>query len=216
MPCPPYSKVSKHTHNIHLQIKWLDITMKKILSLICLLSMPILMDKLAFAQTKPLSLGGLRLNSSTAEMKANYPHSVVDDQERSTYITVDKRDVKDGVTSANYTIRNKQATRLQLLFENQFETRKSDAFHRNSFNTNPACEPLLKQLTKTYGKPYGPFDGGEEGIRYKEYVWDNDTEKMIYFCAHHYQASKKKLWAAGLVIAPNKPGSCMHKSCTEP
>lgn len=190
--------------------------MKKITLLMCLFCTLIMIGDAAFAQTKALSLGGLRLNSSTAEIKANFPHSVVDARDRWTYITVDKRDIKDGVTSANYTIQNKQATRLQLLFGYQFETRKSDAFHRNPFNTNPPCEPLLKQLTKTYGKPYGPFDGEEEGLRYKEYVWDNDSEKMIYFCAHHYQASKKKLWAAGLILAPNKPGSCMHKSCTEP
>ena len=190
--------------------------MKKIFTLICLLSISSLMGNLAYAQTKALSLGGLRLNSSTAEMKANFPHSVVDAQERWTYIHVDKRDVKDGVTSANYTIQNKKATRLQLLFEYQFETRKSDAFHSNPLNTNPACEPLLKQLTLSYGNPYGPFDNHEEGLRYKEYVWDNDSEKMIYVCAHHFQASKKKLWAAGLILAPNKPGSCMHRNCTEP
>ena len=102
----------------------------------------------AFAQTKSFSLGSLRLNSGSADIKASFPYSVVDAQERSIYIAVDKRDIKDGVTSANYTIQNKQATRLQLLFEYQFETRKSDAFHRNPFNTNPACEPMLKQLTQ--------------------------------------------------------------------
>ncbi|MFC0351986.1 hypothetical protein [Undibacterium danionis] len=188
----------------------------KLIGLIYLLPASLLVCNTTFAQNKSFSLGGLRLHSSTAELKANFPHSAIDTQERSTYIRIDKRDVKDSVTSANYTIQNKRATHLQLRFEYQFETPKSDAFHHNDFNTHPPCEPLLKQLTQTYGKPYGPFDGNEEGLRYKEYVWDNDTEKLIYFCARHFQDSKKNLWAAGLVIAPNKPGNCMHKSCTEP
>jgi hypothetical protein len=102
-----------------------------------------------------------------------------------------------------------------MTFEKHFDKPMPDAFMRDPLNVNPACEPTLKKLSSTYGKPYGPFDGEEEGLRYKEYVWDNATEKLIYTCARFEDKSKKKLWAALIKIAQNPPGTCMHTSCIE-
>jgi hypothetical protein len=110
---------------------------------------------------------------------------------------------------------NKKHHFSQLLFEIEREPNKLDSGFQNPFEQNPNCAPILSELKKRYGKPYGPFDNNEEGLVYKEYVWERDQDKLILNCARHYQGKSKNLWMAAVRIGSSRSGSCMRSNCFE-
>ncbi len=169
----------------------------------------------AAAQTQQFSFGGFTLNSSTDQLKRSFPHSTVEVNQNSTYVRIAKEDIQDGVTSGVIFMHNTKPHVAQMIFEMARDPNKPDSYYRNPFNQNPRCEPILAELNKRHGKPYGPFDNSEEGLAYKEYVWDNDQEKLILVCARFADSKNKKLWAAAVKIGANRPGACMHDSCIE-
>ena len=170
----------------------------------------------ANAQQKSFAFGGFTLNSSVDQLKQSFPLSTIEPSQNSTYVRIAKEDVKDGVTSGTIFMRNKQIDVIQMIFEVARDPNKPDSYYRDPLKQNPRCEPILAELKKRYGKPYGPFDNNEEGLVYKEYVWDNEQEKLILTCARFWNSKSKIPWAAAVKIGANRPGYCMHINCIEP
>nr|WP_315467934.1 hypothetical protein [uncultured Undibacterium sp.] len=162
------------------------------------------------------SFGGLHLNISPAEIKANLPHSYFDAQEQSITVHINQADAKDNVNFAVIFLHNKKPHYALLPIVRHFDKPMPDAFMRKTSNTNPPCEPTLQKLTKLYGKPYGPFDGREEGLLYQDYVWENKTDKMIYSCARYAAEKSKKTFAWLVKFAQNGAGQCRRDSCIDP
>lgn len=162
------------------------------------------------------SFGGLHLNITPAEIKANFPHSYFDEQEQGISIHINQADAKDSVNFAVIFLHKKKPHYALLPITRHFDKPMPDAFMRKTSNTNPPCEPTLHKLTKLYGKPYGPLDGREEGLLYKDYVWENKTDKMIYTCARYAAEKSKKTFAWNVKFAQNGAGACHRKSCIDP
>ncbi|MBC3808463.1 hypothetical protein H8K52_14045 [Undibacterium seohonense] len=162
------------------------------------------------------SFGGLHLNIIPAEIKANLPHSYFDAQDQSITVHINQADAKDNVNFAVIFLHNKKPHYALLPIVRHFDKPMPDAFMRKTSNTNPPCEPTLQKLTKLYGKPYGPFDGREEGLLYQDYVWENKTDKMIYSCARYAAEKSKKTFAWLVKFAQNGAGQCRRDSCIDP
>ena len=168
------------------------------------------------AQDSHYQFGGFTLNSTPPQLKQAFPNSVIEVNQNSTYVRIDAKDIKDGVTSGIIFMHNKKPDVVQMTFEIARDPSKPDSYYRDPLNQNPRCEPILAELKKRHGKPYGPFDNNEEGLVYKEYVWDNDQEKLILTCARFWNSKSKIQWAAAVKIGANRPGYCMHLNCIEP
>lgn len=169
----------------------------------------------AQAQNKSFSYGGFQLNMTADDLQKSFPHSVVEKSNGMNYVRIAKEDIKDGATAGMIYLHKGKNYAVHLLFEFPRDPKKPDSYYRNPFNQNPPCEPTLAAFTKQYGKPYGPLEGGEEALRYDEYVWDNADEKLILTCARFAEKKSKKTWLAQIRIAHNRPGSCMHSACVE-
>ncbi|MBC3882682.1 hypothetical protein H8K35_14920 [Undibacterium sp. LX40W] len=188
--------------------------MKKILLLYALVHN--LLPSQACAQQKNFSFGGFALKATAEQLKKSFPNSVMEVSENSTYVRIAAKDTKDGVTSSIIFMRDKKPDVVQMIFEIARDPSKPDSYYRDPLNQNPRCEPILAELKRRYGKPYGPFDNNEEGLVYKDYVWDNEQEKLILTCARFWNSKSKIPWAAAVKIGANRPGYCMHLNCIEP
>lgn len=175
-----------------------------------------LLPSQACAQQKNFSFGGFTLKATAEQLKKSFPNSVMEVSENSTYVRIAAKDTKDGVTSGIIFMHNKKPDVVQMIFEIARDPSKPDSYYRDPLNQNPRCEPILAELKKRHGKPYGPFDDNEEGLVYKEYVWDNEQEKLILTCARFWNSKSKTPWAAAVRIGANRPGYCMHLNCIEP
>ena len=168
------------------------------------------------AQQSKMHFGGFTIDITAEQLKRSFPHSVISVSDHSTYVRIANEDVKDGVTTGIIFMHKKKPHFIQLQFEIERAQNKPDSGFRNPFEQNPHCAPILAALTKRYGKPFGPFDNNEEGLVYKEYVWEQNQDKLILNCARHYQSKSKSQWAAAVRIGSSQPGSCMHSNCFEP
>lgn len=160
--------------------------------------------------------GGLHLNISPAKIKENFPRSYFNEQEASISIHINKADMKDGVSSAVIFLQNKKPHYALLPLGRQFDEPMPEAFMRKVSNTHHACEPTLQQLTKIYGHPFGPLDGRDEGVLFKDYVWENKTDKMILSCGRYAADKSKKTYAWTITFAQNGAGGCHRRNCIDP
>ena len=166
-------------------------------------------------KSQQFSFGGFRLNMTADDLQKSFPHSVIEKGNNMYYVRIANEDIKDDATAGMIYLHKGKNYAVHLLFEFPRDPQKPDSYYSNPFNQNPPCAPRLATLTRQYGKPFGPFDGSEEGLIYDEYVWDNANEKLILTCARFAEKKSKKTWLAHIRIAHNRPGPCMHLACLE-
>jgi hypothetical protein len=161
------------------------------------------------------SFGGFDLRQAPIQLKKSFPLSRIEQStagnNRSVWIHVDSREVKDQVTSAHFERQGKTYYRLNLIFERPASPGKPDDFYDDLSGRLPACSSILSSLESTYGKPSGPHQttNDTDVIDYN-YVWEKPTEKLILVCGRRFNSQSGLTWVSGVTIGPSKDNSCRN------
>jgi hypothetical protein len=82
-------------------------------------------------------------------------------------------DLKDGAVS-----------QIRLSFERPDHIKQPRGYPEVGFR-NPACAPVLAELTKLYGRPSGPVLSHEEALENKEYSWTGPSQELALVCGQY-------------------------------
>ncbi len=149
----------------------------------CALPLSVALVLLAIATTSfagsSFEYAGLRLDTDPSTFRQKYPNSTVD----ATTVWVSKVDAHDQV---RYIRRwtNAGKDELNILFEVPYQelAKKPTSFEEEHYARNPLCVPILKRLTKVYGKPARTRSWVEERLSHRASTWTKGHAEMSLDC----------------------------------